>query len=91
MARVWFSVATLVLGVSLCWAGGQQAKAESPPVVTLRTVITGTCQEIQRYAESLVGAGVIRSAAEVQEEPQHTIIRSLFFLYLQMLVFFFHS
>ncbi|XP_043984044.1 uncharacterized protein LOC122837628 isoform X1 [Gambusia affinis] len=64
MARVWFSVATLVLGVSLCWAGGQQAKAESPPVVTLRTVITGTCQEIQRYAESLVGAGVIRSAAE---------------------------
>ncbi|XP_027863930.1 uncharacterized protein LOC114138736 isoform X2 [Xiphophorus couchianus] len=64
MARVWFSVATLVVGVSLCWAGGQQAKAESPPVVTLRTVITGTCHEIQRYAESLVGAGVIRSAAE---------------------------
>ncbi|XP_008418418.1 uncharacterized protein LOC103471297 isoform X1 [Poecilia reticulata] len=64
MARVWLSVAALALGVSLCWAGGQQAKAESPPVVTLRTVITGTCQEIQRYAESLVGAGVIRSAAE---------------------------
>ncbi|XP_014887001.1 uncharacterized protein LOC106946857 isoform X1 [Poecilia latipinna] len=64
MARVWLSVAALVLGVSLCWAGGQQAKAGSPPVVTLRTVISGTCQEIQRYAESLVGAGVIRSAAE---------------------------
>ncbi|XP_007548326.1 uncharacterized protein LOC103135500 isoform X2 [Poecilia formosa] len=64
MARVWLSVAALVLGVSLCWAGGQQTKAESPPVVTLRTVISGTCQEIQRYAESLVGAGVIRSAAE---------------------------
>ncbi|XP_054890326.1 uncharacterized protein LOC129362668 isoform X2 [Poeciliopsis prolifica] len=64
MARVWLSVAALALGASLCWAGGQQAKAESPSVVTLRTIITGTCQEIQRYAESLVGAGVIRSAAE---------------------------
>lgn len=64
MARVWLSAALLLLGVSLCWAGDKQAKPESPPVVTLRTVITGTCQEIQRYAESLVGAGVIRSAAE---------------------------
>ncbi|KAM4732675.1 uncharacterized protein FYW61_008362 isoform 2-T3 [Anableps anableps] len=64
MARVLLSVCVLVVGVSLCWAGDKQAQAESPPVVTLRTVITGTCQEIQRYAESLVGAGVIRSAAE---------------------------
>ncbi|MEQ2268609.1 hypothetical protein XENORESO_007017 [Xenotaenia resolanae] len=64
MARTWLSV--LVLAVSLCWAGAgdEQAKAERPPVVTLRTVITGTCQELQRYAESLVGAGVIHSAAE---------------------------
>ncbi|MED6251260.1 hypothetical protein ATANTOWER_026768 [Ataeniobius toweri] len=66
MARAWLSVSVLVLAVSLCWAGAgdEQAKAERPPVVTLRTVITGTCQELQRYAESLVGAGVIRSAAE---------------------------
>ncbi|MEQ2252181.1 hypothetical protein ILYODFUR_019129 [Ilyodon furcidens] len=66
MARAWLSVSVLVLAVSLCWAGAgdEQAKAERPPVVTLRTVITGTCLELQRYAESLVGAGVIRSAAE---------------------------
>ncbi|KAK5610150.1 hypothetical protein CRENBAI_010705 [Crenichthys baileyi] len=66
MARVWLSASVLVLTVSLCWAGAgdEQAKAERPPVVTLRTVITGTCQELQRYAESLVGAGLIRSAAE---------------------------
>ncbi|XP_015251894.1 PREDICTED: uncharacterized protein LOC107098635 isoform X1 [Cyprinodon variegatus] len=64
MARLWFSVSLLAIAVSLCRAGGAQAQAESPPVVTLRTVITGTCQEIQRYAESLVGAGVIRSASE---------------------------
>ncbi|XP_023127434.2 uncharacterized protein LOC111569507 isoform X1 [Amphiprion ocellaris] len=54
-----------VLGLAAVgWAGGEQAKAESPPVVTLRTVITGTCQEIQRYAESVLGTGVVRSAAE---------------------------
>ncbi|XP_030001099.1 uncharacterized protein LOC115426949 isoform X1 [Sphaeramia orbicularis] len=51
----------LVLG----WAGAEQAKPvqESPPV-TLRTVITGTCQEIHRYAESVLGTGVVRSVVE---------------------------
>ncbi|XP_068570775.1 voltage-gated monoatomic cation channel TMEM109 isoform X1 [Cebidichthys violaceus] len=55
-------VAVLVLG----WAGAEQAKptGESPPTVTLGTLITGTCQELQRYVESVVGSGVIRSAAE---------------------------
>ncbi|XP_023127435.2 uncharacterized protein LOC111569507 isoform X2 [Amphiprion ocellaris] len=63
-----------VLGLAAVgWAGGEQAKAESPPVVTLRTVITGTCQEIQRYAESVLGTGVVRSAAEFLE----TVIRFL--------------
>lgn len=80
MARVWLSAALLVLGASLCWAGDKQAKPESPPVVTLRTVITGTCQEIQRYAESLVGAGVMRSAAEVQEELLRRTITLIFLL-----------
>ncbi|XP_012711112.1 uncharacterized protein si:dkey-74k8.3 isoform X1 [Fundulus heteroclitus] len=77
MARVWLSVCLLLLAVSLCRAGD-----ESPAVVTLRTVITGTCQEIQRHAESLVGAGVLRSAAEsavlylesvLGEENVHTL------------------
>ncbi|KAM4555335.1 uncharacterized protein PAE49_014431 isoform 1-T1 [Odontesthes bonariensis] len=70
MARVLITACLLALGVAVGWAGaeaeagGQQAKAESPPVVTLRTLITATCQEIQRYAESVLGAGVLRSAAE---------------------------
>ncbi|XP_069577460.1 uncharacterized protein [Brachyistius frenatus] len=56
----------LFLGVAVGWAGAgaEQAKADSPPVVTLRTLVEGTCQEAQRYAESVVGTGVIRSAVE---------------------------
>ncbi|KAM6952369.1 uncharacterized protein PEZ65_011698 isoform 1-T1 [Lycodopsis pacificus] len=57
-------VAVLVLG----WTGAEAEQAkptrDSPPTVTLGTLITGTCQELQRYAESVVGSGVIRSAAE---------------------------
>ncbi|XP_069026579.1 voltage-gated monoatomic cation channel TMEM109-like isoform X2 [Embiotoca jacksoni] len=67
----------LFLGVAVGWAGAdaraEQAKADSPPVVTLRTLIEGTCQEAQRYAESVVGTGVIRSAVEFLE----TVIRFL--------------
>ncbi|XP_044061319.1 transmembrane protein 109-like isoform X1 [Siniperca chuatsi] len=64
MARFFLTACVLAVG----WAGAedQQAKptGESPPAVTLRTLITGTCQEIQRYAESVLGSGVMRSAAE---------------------------
>lgn len=58
----------LVLGLAVGWAGAEQAKPveESPPV-TLRTVITGTCQEIHRYAESVLGTGVVRSVVEFFE------------------------
>lgn len=72
VARFFLTTTTyvLVLGLAVGWAGAEAEKAnptgESPPAVTLRTLITGTCQEIQRYAESVVGSGVIRSAAEVQ-------------------------
>lgn len=64
MARVFLTI--FVLAVS--WAGAEQAKPTggSPPAVTLRTLIVGTFQEVQRYAESVVGSGVIRSGAEVQ-------------------------
>ncbi|XP_005719937.1 transmembrane protein 109 isoform X1 [Pundamilia nyererei] len=68
MARVFLTICVLALGLTVAWAGAEaraeQAKADSPSVVTLRTVFTGTCQEIHRYAESLVGTSVIRSAAE---------------------------
>ncbi|XP_037531232.1 uncharacterized protein LOC119408479 isoform X1 [Nematolebias whitei] len=64
MARVWLLACALVLLVGLSRSGAQQAGSEGPPVVTLRTVITGTCQELQRYAESVLGTNVIRSTAE---------------------------
>ncbi|XP_030595891.1 transmembrane protein 109-like isoform X2 [Archocentrus centrarchus] len=71
MARVLLTVCVLALGLTLGWAGAEagaeKAKAESPPVVTLGTLFAGTCQEIHRYAESLVGTSVIRSAAEFFE------------------------
>ncbi|XP_004073349.1 transmembrane protein 109 isoform X2 [Oryzias latipes] len=46
-------------------AGEDQATAGSAPVVSLRTLITGTCQEIQRHAESILGTTVIQSTAEI--------------------------
>lgn len=70
MARLFLAISVLALGsaVGLAGAEAEQAKPTdgSAPAVTLRTLITGTCQEVQRYAESVVGSGVIRSAAEVQ-------------------------
>ncbi|XP_013863530.1 uncharacterized protein LOC106517303 isoform X2 [Austrofundulus limnaeus] len=79
MARVWLftcaALALLLVELSGSGAGAktERAESESPPVVTLRTVITGTCQELQRYAESVLGTNVIRSAAEFFE----TVIRFL--------------
>uniref|UniRef100_A0A8C7XHX0 Si:dkey-74k8.3 n=1 Tax=Oryzias sinensis TaxID=183150 RepID=A0A8C7XHX0_9TELE len=46
-------------------AGEDQATTGSAPVVSLRTLITGTCQEIQRHAESILGTTVIQSTAEI--------------------------
>lgn len=70
MARSFLTICLLLLGFSVGLAGAEaeqaKPKGESPPPVTLRTLITGSCQEIQRYAESVVGTGVIRSATEVQ-------------------------
>lgn len=76
MARLFFTVYVLALGFSVSWAGAEADKAkpaeESPqPAVTLRTLIIGTCQEVQRYAESVVGSGVLRSAAEVRTGGVH--------------------
>ncbi|XP_038555221.1 transmembrane protein 109-like isoform X2 [Micropterus salmoides] len=69
MARFFLTTYALVLGLTAGWAGAEQEKptGESPPVGTLLGLITGTCHEIQRYAESVVGSGVIRSAAEFLE------------------------
>lgn len=70
MARSFLTIYVLALGFSVALAGAEagqdKQRGGSPPPVTLRTLITGTCQEIQHYAESVVGTGAIRSAAEVQ-------------------------
>ncbi|CAL1613280.1 unnamed protein product [Knipowitschia caucasica] len=58
-------VPLLVLAVSVSWAAAEeQAQAPTSSPVTLRTVITGTCHEIQHYVESLVGTSVVRSVVE---------------------------
>lgn len=73
MARFFLTSLVLVLALAVGLVGAEtEAKqtkptGENPPAVTLRTLITGTCSEIQRYAESVVGSGVIRSAAEFFE------------------------
>ncbi|XP_068181750.1 voltage-gated monoatomic cation channel TMEM109-like isoform X1 [Antennarius striatus] len=68
MRRLFLNICVLVFGLALVWAGAEAEEAkpsvDSPPVVTLRTIVTGTCQEVQRYAESVVGSGVMRSVAE---------------------------
>lgn len=67
MAR--FLLTMLVMLLAGAGAGAEEAKPaeESPQTVTLRTLVVGTCREIQHYAESVVGSGVIRSAAEFLE------------------------
>lgn len=66
--------AALVLFLALTEAGDQaEAASEQSSPVTLSTVITGTCHEIQHYIESLVGTSVVRSVVEFLE----TVIRFL--------------
>ncbi|XP_053284785.1 transmembrane protein 109 isoform X2 [Pleuronectes platessa] len=62
MARCFLTVCVLLL---LGWRAAEAEQVgERPPAVTLRTLLAGTCQEIHGYAESLLGTGVVRSAAE---------------------------
>lgn len=83
MARLFFTVAVVALSLAVSWAGAprEAEKAKSaegnPPVLTLGTLLTGTYGEIQRYAESAMGIGVIRSAVEVQA-VQHLLFHSSF-------------
>lgn len=87
MARLFFAVTVAGLCLAVSWAGAQpqteKAKpAEAnPPVFTLGTLITGSYREIQRYAESAMGIGVIRSAVEVLSGAT-TCLSRLFSSYL---------
>ncbi|KAM7417725.1 hypothetical protein PAMA_017390 [Pampus argenteus] len=72
MARFFLTTYVMVWSFAV---GAVQAEpsGESPPSVTLRTLIRGTSLEVQRYAESVLGTDVIRSTAEFLE----TVIRFL--------------
>ncbi|KAM7417724.1 hypothetical protein PAMA_017390 [Pampus argenteus] len=63
MARFFLTTYVMVWSFAV---GAVQAEpsGESPPSVTLRTLIRGTSLEVQRYAESVLGTDVIRSTAE---------------------------
>ncbi|XP_034037418.1 uncharacterized protein si:dkey-74k8.3 isoform X1 [Thalassophryne amazonica] len=59
-------VLVLVALAAGCVVAEQQTEpsAQRPPAVTLRNLISGTCQEVQRVAESVLGSAVVRSAVE---------------------------
>lgn len=63
------AICGLALSLAPIWAEGDPNPAAAPPLpqetVTLRTLVVGGCQEAQRYAESLLGSGAVRSVAEV--------------------------
>uniref|UniRef100_UPI0037E73CA3 voltage-gated monoatomic cation channel TMEM109-like isoform X1 n=1 Tax=Semicossyphus pulcher TaxID=241346 RepID=UPI0037E73CA3 len=64
MARFLLTTYVLLLGLAVGLAEQAEPTEGSPAPVTLGTLITGTCQEVQRYAESVLGSGVIRSITE---------------------------
>ncbi|XP_058506565.1 transmembrane protein 109-like isoform X2 [Solea solea] len=74
-ARLFLAV--LVLALTMSWQGAEAEQAqptgEKPPAVTLLSLITGTCKEIQRYTESVLGTGVVRSVAEFFEMVIHVL------------------
>ncbi|KAM8909785.1 uncharacterized protein AB9W97_006472 isoform 1-T1 [Spinachia spinachia] len=58
-----FAVAALgSAGAESEWS--EQPAGRGPATVTLGALLTGTCREVQRYAESLVGSGALRAAKE---------------------------
>lgn len=89
MARLFFTVAVVVLSLAMCWAGTptETEKARSaegnPPVFTLGALLSGTYREIERYAKSAMGIGVIRSAVEVQRgaTPSVSLLFSAYLLF----------
>lgn len=70
-ARLFLPVAVLVLALAVSWAatpaGTDKAKSAegNPAGLTLGDLLAGTYREVQRYAESAMGIGVVRSAVEV--------------------------
>ncbi|KAM4621237.1 uncharacterized protein ACJ7VT_005627 [Polymixia lowei] len=70
-ARFLLSTVVLVLGLAAHCAGQATPSTGSPPLaaspINLRTLITGTCEEVHQYAEKVVGPNVIKSTVEFVE------------------------
>ncbi|XP_056147882.1 transmembrane protein 109-like [Lampris incognitus] len=77
MPRFLPSMCLLLLGLAAQCAGQATPSTENPPPaaspVSLRALIMGTCEEVHRFVESIVGTRVIDSTVEFVE----TVIRFL--------------
>ncbi|XP_041750727.1 uncharacterized protein LOC121579856 isoform X2 [Coregonus clupeaformis] len=71
LVRVLLSTLVLVLGLAARCVGQAMPSEESsqaaPASVSLRSLVTGTCEDVHRYVESVVGTNVIESTAEFFE------------------------
>ncbi|KAK6298323.1 hypothetical protein J4Q44_G00313780 [Coregonus suidteri] len=68
LVRVLLATLVLVLGLAARCVGQAMPSEESsqaaPASVSLRSLVTGTCEDVHRYVESVVGTNVIESTAE---------------------------
>ncbi|CAB1325263.1 unnamed protein product [Coregonus sp. 'balchen'] len=71
LVRVLLATLVLVLGLAARCVGQAMPSEESsqaaPASVSLRSLVTGTCEDVHRYVESVVGTNVIESTAEFFE------------------------
>ncbi|XP_024284870.1 uncharacterized protein LOC112256109 [Oncorhynchus tshawytscha] len=69
--RVLLSTLVLVLGLAARCFGQAMPSKESPQAApasfSLRSLVTGTCEDVHRYVESVVGTNVIESTVEFFE------------------------
>lgn len=68
--RVLSSTLVLVLGLAARCVAQAMPSKESPQAApasfSLRSLVTGTCEDVHRYVESVVGTNVIESTVEVR-------------------------
>ncbi|KAM9413804.1 uncharacterized protein ACWYII_025436 isoform 1-T1 [Salvelinus alpinus] len=69
--RVLLSTLVLMLGLAARCVGQAMPSKESPQAdpasFSLRSLVTGTCEDVHRYVESVVGTNVIESTVEFFE------------------------
>ncbi|XP_038868248.1 uncharacterized protein LOC120062384 isoform X1 [Salvelinus namaycush] len=69
--RILLSTLVLLLGLAARCVGQAMPSKESPQAdpasFSLRSLVTGTCEDVHRYVESVVGTNVIESTVEFFE------------------------